>query len=78
MDLDWVTGAHRNRFVKDRLSGRKGRSAYSKRKEDPLIFGAKMAPCLWSADLSFSDSVTKSSSRAKSSNIQEDLLALMN
>jgi hypothetical protein len=58
--------------VKDRLSGRKGRSAYSQRKADPLIFGAKMAPYLWRADLSFRNSVTGSGSRAKCSNILQD------
>jgi len=29
------------------VKDRKGRSTYSHRKADPLIFGAKMAPYLW-------------------------------
>ena len=62
--------------MKDRLSGRKGRSTYSQRKADPLIFGTKMTPCLWRADLSFRNSVTGSSSRAKCSNILQDSFKL--
>jgi hypothetical protein len=58
--------------VKDRLSGRKDGSGYSKRKVDPLIFGAKMAPYLWRADLSFRISVTGSGSRANCLNILQD------
>jgi hypothetical protein len=58
--------------VKDRLSGRKGRSTYSQRKADPLIFGTKMVPYLWRADPSFRNSVTGSGSRAKCSNILQD------
>ncbi len=54
--------------MKDRLSGRKGRSAYSQRKADPLIFGTKMAPYLWRVDPSVRNSVTGSGSRAKCSN----------
>jgi hypothetical protein len=56
-------------FVKDRLSGRKGGSAYSLGNVDLLIFGTKMALYLWRVDLSFRNSVTGSNSRAKCSNI---------
>jgi len=58
--------------VKGRLSGRKGGSAYSQRKVDQLIFGAKMVPYLWRADLSLRNSVTGSGSRAKCSDILQD------
>ncbi len=58
--------------MKDRLSGRKGGSAYSQRKADPLIFDAKMGPYLWKEDPSFRNSVTGSGSRAKCSNILQD------
>jgi len=51
--------------MKDRLSGRKDRSAYSQRKADPLISGAKMVPYLWRADPSFRNSVTGSGSTTK-------------
>ncbi len=71
MDPDWVTGSGL-RQVCERFSGRKGRSAYYQRKADPLIFGTKMALCLWRADLSFRNSVTGSGSKAKCSNILED------
>ncbi len=60
--------------MKDRLTGRKGRSAYSQRKADPLIFGAKMPPYLWRPDLSFRNLVTGSGSRAKCSNILQDTM----
>jgi hypothetical protein len=40
---------------------------------DPLIFSAKMVPYLWRADLSFRNSVTGSCSRAKCSNILQDI-----
>jgi hypothetical protein len=60
--------------VKDRLTGRKGRSAYSQRKADPLIFGAKMVPYLQRADPSFRNLVTGSGSRAKCSNILQDTM----
>jgi hypothetical protein len=59
-------------FEKLHIFGRKGRSAYSQRKADPLSFGTKMAPCLWRVDPSFRNSVTGSSSRAKCSNILQD------
>ncbi len=59
--------------MKDRLSGRKGRSAHSQRKVDPLISGAKMAPYLWRADLSFRNSVTGSGIRAMCSNILQGI-----
>jgi hypothetical protein len=59
--------------VKDRLSGRKGRSVNSQRKADPLIFGTKMAAYLWQVDLSFRNSVTGSDSIAKCSNILQDI-----
>ncbi len=72
MDLDCVTGSSLRQVRKDRLSGRKERSAYSKKKAHPLIFGPKMAPCMWRADPSFSGSVTGSGSRAKCSNILQD------
>ncbi len=38
------------------------------------FFGAKMAPCLWKADPSFRNSVTGSGSRAKCSNILQDIM----
>ncbi len=62
--------------MKDRLSGRKGRSADSQRKVDPLIFGAKMAPYLWRVDLSFRNSVTGFDSIAKCSNILQDIFVM--
>jgi len=58
--------------VKDRLSERKRRSAYSQRKADPLIFGGKTVPNLWSVELSFRNSVTGSTSGAKCSNILQE------
>ncbi len=70
MDPDRVTGSGFKQVV--RLSGRKSRSAYSQRKADPLIFGAKMAPYLWRVDPSFRNSVTGSGSGAKCSNILQD------
>ncbi len=72
MDPDWVTGSCLRQVCEDRLSERKGGSAYSQRKADPFIFGAKMVPCLWRADPSFRNSVTGSGSRAKCSNILQD------
>jgi hypothetical protein len=69
MDLIGLLDSVCDRFVKDRLYGRKGGSAHSQRKADPLIFGAKMAPFLVRADLSFRNSVTGSGSRAKCSYI---------
>jgi hypothetical protein len=72
MDLNRVTGSSLRQVCVDRLSGRKGGSAYSQRKADLLIFGTKMAPCLWRADPSFRNSVTGSGSGAKCSNILQD------
>ncbi len=64
--------------MKGTLSGRKYGSAYSQRKANPLIFGAKMMPYLWRADQSFSNSVTGSGSRAKCSNILQDIVFVLN
>ncbi len=72
MDPDIVIGSGLRWVCEDRLSGRKGGSAYSQRKADPLIFGTKMVPCMWRADLSFRNSVTGSGSGAKCSNILQD------
>ena len=58
--------------MKDRLSGRKGRSAYSQRKADPLNIGAKMVPYWLRANQSCRNSVTGSGCRAKCSNILQD------
>jgi hypothetical protein len=49
-----------------------GGAASLKGKADPLVFGAKMVPCLWRADQSFMNSVTGTGNVAKCSNILQD------
>ncbi len=62
MDLDqgyWI------RVLENTLSSIKGVDPLVKRESGSSSFGAKVAPCLWRADLSFMNSVTGSGYVAK-------------
>jgi hypothetical protein len=75
MDLDlgyWI------QVLRGHCLKKRGGSACSKGKVDPLVLAPKWCLDLWRPDLSFSNSVTGSGSRAKCSNILQDILSKAN